>query len=109
MAESKHIDYARFMDDIDLGVDTLREAKQLLKQIDLVLQTRQVRLNSGKTKILSQIEAEKAFHRIPSHFGYSAELAEHKGKRNALFPFDAPRQSLFSGNDPLYRRGALHR
>ena len=65
LAESKHIDYARFMDDIDLGVDTLREAKQLLKQIDLVLQTRQVRLNSGKTKILSQIEAEKHF--IASH------------------------------------------
>jgi hypothetical protein len=61
LAESKHIDYARFMDDIDLGVDTYREAKQALKQIDLVLQTRQVRLNSGKTKILSKQEAEKHF------------------------------------------------
>jgi len=61
LADSKGIDYARFMDDIDLGLDTYREAKQFLKQIDLVLQTRQVRLNSGKTKILSRLEAEKHF------------------------------------------------
>jgi hypothetical protein len=61
IAERKEIDYARFMDDIDLGVDTYKEAKQILKQIDLVLQTRQVRLNSGKTKILTKKDAEAHF------------------------------------------------
>jgi len=55
------LDYVRFMDDIDLGADSLREAKQALKKIDLVLQTRQVRLNSGKTRILSRLEAERHF------------------------------------------------
>jgi hypothetical protein len=37
------------MDDIDIGVETIAEAKHTLRSVDLVLQTRQVRLNSGKT------------------------------------------------------------
>jgi hypothetical protein len=41
-------DFVRYMDDIDVGVDTIAAAKQVLKSIDLVLQTKQVRLNSGK-------------------------------------------------------------
>src|SRR5262245_34570534 len=49
------------MDDIDIGVDSFKDAKQILKEIDLVLQTRQVRLNSGKTVIMSKAEAEKHF------------------------------------------------
>ncbi len=35
LAEFPRVDYARFMDDIDLGVDSILEAKQILKQIDL--------------------------------------------------------------------------
>ena len=57
----KNRDFVRFMDDIDVGVDTVAEAKRILKSIDLVLQTRQVRLNSGKTLILSQADALKHF------------------------------------------------
>jgi hypothetical protein len=38
-------------------VDTIVDAKVVLRDIDLVLQTRQVRLNSGKTQILSKNEA----------------------------------------------------
>jgi hypothetical protein len=49
--------YARFMDDIDAGVDSIAEAKKLLRDIDLVLQSRNLRLNSGKTKIMSAAEA----------------------------------------------------
>jgi len=49
------------MDDIDVGVDTIAAAKQVLKSMDLVLQTKQVRLNSGKTIILSQSEAVRHF------------------------------------------------
>ena len=40
-------DFARFMDDIDIGVDSISEARDILKNLDLALQTRQVRLNSG--------------------------------------------------------------
>jgi hypothetical protein len=57
----KDIDYVRFMDDIDIGVDSIPSAKQILRDIDLTLHSRQVRLNSGKTKILSQEEANEHF------------------------------------------------
>ena len=53
--------YARFMDDIDAGVDNISEAKCLLRDIDLVLQSRNLRLNSGKTKILSKKSAMHHF------------------------------------------------
>ncbi len=56
-----NIDFARFMDDIDIGVDTIAEARAVLRDLDLALQTRQVRLNSGKTKILNEVEARKHF------------------------------------------------
>jgi hypothetical protein len=44
------------MDDIDIGVDTVPEAKVALRDLDLA-QTRQIRLNSGKTRIMSAREA----------------------------------------------------
>jgi hypothetical protein len=56
-----NFDYVRYMDDIDIGVDSISEAKRILRSVDLILQTRQVRLNSGKTKILSHLEAIKHF------------------------------------------------
>lgn len=54
-------DFVRYMDDIDIGVDTIVDAKQALKTVDLVLQTKQVRLNSGKTVILTRSEAIRHF------------------------------------------------
>lgn len=73
------LDFARYMDDIDVGVDTTLEAKEILKCIDLVLQTRQVRLNSGKTQILSQTEAAWHFRARDNAFLSSVEhLIERK-------------------------------
>ncbi|SCD24002.1 RNA-directed DNA polymerase [Brucella inopinata] len=54
-------DFVRYMDDIDIGVDTIVDAKRALKTVDLVLQTKQVRLNSGKTVILTRLEAIRHF------------------------------------------------
>ncbi len=54
-------DFVRYMDDIDIGVDTIVDAKRALKTVDLVLQTKQVRLNSGKTVILTRPEAIRHF------------------------------------------------
>lgn len=45
-------DYVRFMDDIDVGVDSIHAAKCVVRDIDLALQSRQLRLNSSKTIIL---------------------------------------------------------
>ncbi len=44
------VDFARYMDDMDFGVDTVAKAKSVLRDLDLTLHTRNIRLNSGKTK-----------------------------------------------------------
>lgn len=54
-------EFVRFMDDIDIGVDSIVEAKEVIKSTDLILQTKQIRLNSGKTQILTQVEALEHF------------------------------------------------
>ena len=54
-------DFVRFMDDINIGVVSVIEARRVLQAVDLVLQTRQVRLNSGKTQILTQEGAAHHF------------------------------------------------
>jgi hypothetical protein len=54
-------DYVRYMDDIDVGVDTVADAKRYIRDIDLILQSRHLRLNSGKTKILDNREARTHF------------------------------------------------
>lgn len=61
LASDPNRDFVRYMDDIDVGVDSIVDAKRVLKSIDLVLQTKQVRLNSGKTAILTRDEAIKHF------------------------------------------------
>jgi hypothetical protein len=61
LSHMNNIDFARYMDDIDVGVDSIPQARALLRDLDLALQTRQVRLNSGKTKILSDSEARRHF------------------------------------------------
>lgn len=58
------VDYARYMDDIDFGVQTKAKAKTLLRDLDLALQTRNLRLNNGKTLILSAIEALRHFRAV---------------------------------------------
>lgn len=55
------VEFARYMDDIDIGVDSLAEAKRVLRDLDLTLQSRHIRLNSGKTKILTAAHALEHF------------------------------------------------
>ncbi len=56
-----NIDFARYMDDVDIGVDDIASAKLVISDLDLALQTRHIRLNSGKTKILSEAQAVRHF------------------------------------------------
>ncbi|BAI74353.1 hypothetical protein AZL_a08220 (plasmid) [Azospirillum sp. B510] len=106
LASDPAIDFVRFMDDIDIGVDSIVEAKKVLRSVDLVLQTKQIRLNSGKTTILTRDEAIKHFrvlenaridsfkssvkHRIKSGLSLArhrrvVELRISRGIRNKLF------------------------
>ena len=61
LSHTKGIDFARYMDDIDIGVDTVPDARKALRDLDLALQTRQIRLNSGKTRILTETQAYEHF------------------------------------------------
>lgn len=61
LSDLKNIDFARYMDDMDIGVDSFQEGRAVLRDLDLALQTRQIRLNSGKTRILSEKEARRHF------------------------------------------------
>jgi hypothetical protein len=61
LASKRKATFARYMDDIDIGVNTVSEGKEILRDLDLALQTRQLRLNSGKTRILDEKEARAHF------------------------------------------------
>lgn len=54
-------DFVRWMDDIDVAVDNIPHAKNILAKIEPLLAKQGVRINSGKTKILSSREAHKHF------------------------------------------------
>ncbi|MDJ0568951.1 MAG: RNA-directed DNA polymerase [Pleurocapsa sp. MO_192.B19] len=53
--------FVRWMDDIDFGVNDIEQAKKILRGLDEILLTRGLRLNMGKTKILSSSDARKYF------------------------------------------------
>ena len=93
-------DFARFMDDIDIGVDTVSAAREVIKNLDLALQTRQLRLNSGKTRILTEIEARKHF-RIRENVWLST-LADRKSFRMAI---SWTTHRLSKSPMPLWQRG----
>lgn len=61
LSSQKDVEFARFMDDIDVGVDSIKDAKEILKCIDLILQAKQIRLNSGKTRIMTSSDAYSHF------------------------------------------------
>ena len=61
LSNMKNVDFARYMDDIDVGVDSIPEARVVIRDLDLSLQTRQIRLNSGKTKDFTEKEAREHF------------------------------------------------
>ena len=55
--------FVRWVDDITIAVNSREDGKRLLRDLDQILMTRGLRLNAGKTKILSAKEAEKFFHK----------------------------------------------
>jgi hypothetical protein len=94
VATNKSIDYARYMDDIDIGVDTVRNAKSILRDIDLTLQSRQLRLNAGKTRILIGDDINKYFRTKQNYFldvlkerieGDPTKIIEHRKTLGLLF------------------------
>jgi hypothetical protein len=83
LLQRRRTDFARFMDDIDIGVDSIAAAKEVLRDLDLSLQTRQIRLNSGQTLILSETDARRHFRLRENQFLSQLEASiETKISRN---------------------------
>jgi hypothetical protein len=53
--------FVRWVDDMTIAADTLTDAKEILRDLDELLMTRGLRLNSGKTQILSARQARRFF------------------------------------------------
>ncbi|MBD8690947.1 MULTISPECIES: RNA-directed DNA polymerase [unclassified Rhizobium] len=85
--DSSSLNYARFMDDMDVGVDTVAEAKKIIRDIDLTLQSRQLRLNSSKTKILSR---EEAYHHFRIEENSTLSVLENSLTTSELQGGDKP-------------------
>ena len=86
------IDFARYMDDMDVGVDTIAQAKAVLRDLDLSLQTRQIRLNSGKSQILSENDARIHFRIRENAF---LDRLEESIKSKLLFGVSITRERKF--------------
>jgi Reverse transcriptase (RNA-dependent DNA polymerase) len=54
-------DFVRWMDDVDAGVNSREEGKKLLKNLDNILSSQGLKLNTSKSKILSAEDAVKHF------------------------------------------------
>lgn len=96
LLKRRPVDFARYMDDMDIGVDTVAQGKAILRDLDLTLQTRQVRLNSGKTKILPDIEAAHHFRIRDNAFLDKLENSISKKLDRAL-PIDREKRFLRDG------------
>jgi hypothetical protein len=87
------------MDDIDIGVDSIEDGRRVLRDMDLILHTRQVRLNAGKTLILRKEDAERHFR-----------VRENMLLNNVVRRIDRKRKKDISlDSDRKYIRRALHK
>ncbi len=60
--------FVRWVDDITFAVDSKEEGKRLLRDLDTLLQMRGVRLNAGKTQVLSAASARRYFHQRENEY-----------------------------------------
>ncbi|TIU64870.1 MAG: RNA-directed DNA polymerase, partial [Mesorhizobium sp.] len=104
MEQRSQKNYARFMDDIDAGVDTIEDAKKLLRDTDLVLQSRSLRLNAGKTRILTAKEAYSHFRVRDNRFLEQLE-ARLLAMTSAGESIEAKIKKVSQVFEELYKRG----
>jgi hypothetical protein len=92
------------MDDIDIGVDTYEQARRVVRDVDIVLHTRQVRLNSGKTLILTAEQAERHF-RIRDNRFLDLVTRRIRTKEKAGASINRERRHLLAGLRKYYFAG----
>jgi hypothetical protein len=99
-----NLNFVRYMDDIDIGVDSVEDARRILRDMDLILHTRQVRLNTGKTLILRSVDAERHF-RVRENMLLNKLVASVDRKRSAGIPIDRERKHVRLALHRYYKRG----
>lgn len=102
--EKGNINFVRYMDDIDIGVDSIDDARRILRDLDLVLHTRQVRLNTGKTVILSHLQAERHF-RVRENYLIKRVVQRLDQKLKANLPIDREKKYIRRALHVYYRKG----
>jgi hypothetical protein len=60
--------FVRWVDDITVAADSVDDAKGILRDLDQLLMTRGLRLNAGKTQVLSALAARKFFQETENEF-----------------------------------------
>ncbi len=70
--------FLRWVDDITIAVHSVEEAKSILRDLDELLMTRGLRLNSGKTTILNPSEARRYLWQNENNF---LTVFENRAKR----------------------------
>ncbi|NJN32347.1 MAG: RNA-directed DNA polymerase, partial [Synechococcales cyanobacterium RM1_1_8] len=68
LVQNTNDQFVRWMDDVDFGCDSKEQAKSILQNIDDLLLSRGLHLNSSKTKILSGEEACNHFQLSENRF-----------------------------------------
>lgn len=81
--------FVRWVDDMTVTAPSIAAGKNLLRDLDHLLLTRGLRLNAGKTQILSAVQARKFFHSDDNKF-----LDEVKDRLNKYGHSSKRRQSL---------------
>lgn len=85
--------FVRWMDDIDFGVDSMKEGKKILKDLDELLLTRGLRLNLGKTQIISAKKAQNYF--LPDENRYLTIATKRiKYRINSGFSIDWDKEKI---------------
>ncbi len=87
------VEFARYMDDIDIGVDSIDQGRRLLRDIDLILQARHVRLNSGKTQILTKSDAMR-YYMVVENALLDKLAARIQNKKVAQLPYEKEKKAI---------------
>jgi len=96
--------YTRYIDDINFGTESIAEAKGIIRDVDILLHARQVRLNSGKTNIFTAAGAQN-YLRVSDHRAVDSLLADLAMRRATGSDVSALGSRIESEIRTKYRNG----
>jgi hypothetical protein len=76
--------FVRWVDDMTIAAPSLTAAKHILRDLDQLLMTRGLRLNSGKTQVLSANDAHRYFHVADNEYIETERTAITKSRKDPV-------------------------